>query len=245
VPITYEYYFDSLHNPGFFKKLLKYSVGLPGVILKSIKGPNSLEGTNPYNLISISDSEFEHFKRMENQISINHNEKEGFVTLSFTMPEPVMAAQMAIFAEELLQKEVIEYKIQNAREQLKFTESRYIEKKDEFETIQNKLASFRDRNQNLSSAIVLNQLEKLESEYNFSFNIYTELAKQLEQSKLQVSQNTPVFSVIQPVTIPIEKSAPKRPLILFIFVMLGIIASFGYVFGKEFLKVQKENWALN
>jgi hypothetical protein len=27
--------------------------------------------------------------------------------------------------------------------------------------------------------------------------------------------------------------------------MLGIIASFGYVFGKEFLKVQKENWALN
>jgi hypothetical protein len=40
------------------------------------------------------------------------------------MPEPLMAAQMAKYAEELLQKEVIEFKIQNAREQLKFTEGK-------------------------------------------------------------------------------------------------------------------------
>lgn len=195
-----------------------------------------------HGLINVSESEFEHFKRLDNQASIQFNDKEGFVSLSFAMPEPLMAAQMAKYAEELLQKEVIEFKIQNAREQLKFTEERFEEKKIEFEEIQNKLANFRDRNQNLSSAMVLNQLQKLEAEYNFAFSIYTELAKQLEQAKLQVSKDTPIFSIIQPVTIPIEKSAPKRTLIVIVFVLLGLIVALGDIFGREFLVGMKEQW---
>jgi len=242
-PVTYQYYYDSIYSPGLIPLIKKYTFGLPAVLIKSLKGNKEIETTSyGHGLINVTQNEFEHFKRLENQISILFNEKEGFVSLSFSMPEPLMAAQMAKYAEELLQKEVIEFKIQNAREQLKFTEERFEEKKIEFEAIQKKLANFRDRNQNLSSALVLNQLEKLEAEYNFAFNIYTELAKQLEQAKLQVSKDTPIFSIIQPVTVPIEKSAPKRPLIVVVFVFLGLIISFGYIFGSEFLVGLKEQW---
>lgn len=242
-PITYQYYFDSMYSPGVIPLIAKYTVGLPVILIKTIKGNVVIDSSsNDHGLINVTENEFEHFKRLDNQVSIQFNEKEGFVTLSFTMPEPLMAAQMAKYAEELLQKEVIEFKIQNAREQLKFTEERFEEKKIEFEEIQRRLANFRDRNQNLSSAMILNQLEKLEAEYNFAFNIYTELAKQLEQAKLQVSKDTPIFSIIQPVTIPIEKSAPKRPLIVIVFVFLGLIFSFGYIFGREFLMGIKEQW---
>lgn len=241
--VTYQYYFDSIYRPGLIPLIAKYTFGLPGLLIKAIKG-NEDNGysSNEFGLINVSENEFEHFKRLDKQVSIQFNEKEGFVSLSFSMPEPLMAAQMSKYAEELLQKEVIEFKIQNAREQLKFTEARFEEKKIEFEETQKKLANFRDRNQNLSSALVLNQLEKLESEYNFAFNIYTELAKQLEQAKLQVSKDTPIFSIIQPVTIPIEKSAPKRPLIVIVFLFLGLIIAFGYIFGKEFLEGIKEQW---
>ncbi|WP_373524570.1 Wzz/FepE/Etk N-terminal domain-containing protein [Aquiflexum sp.] len=242
-PITYQYYFDSIYRPGLLPLISKYSVGLPGFLIKTIKNNKVIDSpSNGYGLINVTENEFGHFKRLDNQVSIQFNEKEGFVSLSFSMPESLMAAQMAKFAEELLQKEVIEFKIQNAREQLKFTEERFEEKKIEFEEIQRKLANFRDRNQNLSSAIVLNQLEKLEAEYNFAFNIYTELAKQLEQAKLQVSKDTPIFSIIQPVTIPIEKSAPKRPLIVIVFVFLGLIIAFGYIFGREFFISVKDQW---
>lgn len=242
-PITYQYYYDSIYRPGLIPSISKYTVGLPGLLIKAIKGnKENSTSSNDFGLINVSETEFEHFKRLDKQVSIQFNEKEGFVSLSFSMPEPLMSAQMAKFAEELLQKEVIEFKIQNAREQLKFTEERFEEKKVEFEEIQKKLASFRDRNQNLSSALVLNQLEKLEAEYNFAFNIYTELAKQLEQAKLQVSKDTPIFSIIQPVTIPIEKSAPKRPLIVIVFVFLGLILALGYIFGREFLIGVKEQW---
>jgi uncharacterized protein involved in exopolysaccharide biosynthesis len=233
-PVTYRHYYEEIYSPGLISLISKYTIGLPGIILEKIRGKSTSDLTDVNsNLIKISDEEFEHFLRLEEQLNVSYNEKEGFVSLTFKMPEPEMAAEMAKFAEELLHKEIINFKIRNAQEQLKFSESRYLEKKIEFENIQNKLADFRDRNQNLTSASVLNQLQKLEDDYNFAFNIFNELAKQLEQAKLQVSKDTPLISVIQPVTIPVEKSAPRRPLILLIFLTSGLIFAFFWIIFSQ------------
>ncbi len=241
--VTYRQYFNEIYSPGVLGLLKQYTLGLPGKIIKAIKGDTNsgLDGQQG-ELLSVSQEEFELFKILDDQLAVTPNEKEGFVSISFVMPDPIMAAQMAKYAESLLQKEVIAYKIQNAREQLKFTEGQFEEKKTEFEKIQSRLANFRDRNQNIVSASVNNELQRLEAEYNFAFSIYTELAKQLEQAKLQVSKDTPIFSVIQPVTIPTEKSAPKRPLILIVFTIIGIVLGLGAVFGSEFLNNVKEQW---
>jgi len=244
--VTYQKFYEEIYAPGLLSTLKKYTLGLPGLLIAALKSePTAIEMLpgQDRQLYSITLEEYEHFKRLENQLSVQPNEKEGFVTLSFVMPEALMAAEMTKFAEELLQKEIIQFKIQNAKEQLKFTEERYKEKKKEFEEAHARLAYFRDRNQNIASAAVMNQQQKLEAEYNFAFNIYNELAKQLEQAKLQVSKDTPVLSVIQPVTIPTEKSGPKRPLILVIFTILGGIISIAYIFGKEFFKGIKEQWS--
>jgi len=62
--------------------------------------------------------------------------------------------------------------------------------------------------------------------------VYQELAKQLEQAKLQVAKDTPIFSTLKPVTIPTERSAPKRSLIVVIWAFLGLVISVGYVLVK-------------
>lgn len=241
-PVTYRTYFEEIHSPTFFDIVRQYTLGLPNIILKSLRVNSSTTNNDHEGLLKVSETEIEHFKRLEKQLSIVPNEKEGFVTLSFSLPEPLMAAQMAQFSKDLLQKAIIGYKISKAKEQLKFTEERYNEKKIEFEQIQIRLASFRDRNQNIASASVQNQLQKLEAEYNFSFNVYTELAKQLEQSKLQVSKDMPIFSVIEPVTVPVHKSSPNRVLILVIFIIIGFIVGLAYILSGEFLKNFKEHW---
>lgn len=242
--VTYREYFMEIHTPDPFSLLKQYTLGLPGKIGQMIRekesdweGPEAASG-----LVRISEEERVLFSILEGQLTVTPNEKEGFVTIAFDMPDPVMAAQMASHAEALLQKEVIAYKIQNAREQLTFTEKQFEVKKEAFEEIQAELARFRDRNQNIISASVNNELQRLEAEYNFAFTIYSELAKQLEQAKLQVSKDTPIFSIIEPVTVPTEKSSPKRPLILFIFIILGAILGIGYVFGIGFVKRAKEHW---
>ena len=60
-----------------------------------------------------------------------------------------------------------------------------------------------------------------------------QLASQVEQAKLQVNKDTSVFTTIKPVTVPYEKSAPKRSVIIIVIVFLGFIMSSGYVLVKE------------
>ena len=78
-----------------------------------------------------------------------------------------------------------------------------------------------------------NKLSRLESEVNISESIVQQLASQVEQAKLQVNKDTPVFTTIKPVTIPFERSAPKRSQIVLIFGFLGLVLSVGYVLIKE------------
>jgi len=248
-PVTYADYYENFYNPGPLHYLRKFTIGLPAVIIDFLfGGSNKIDDNEPKStsadtsIMKLTQEEVNHFSRLAKQIRVQPSDKQQVIELSFIMPEPLMAAQMARYAESLLQQELIDYKIQSAREQLNFTEQRFIEKKNEFETIQNRLAVFRDRNQNITSAIAMNQLDRMEAEYNFSFNIYTELAKQLEQAKLQVSKDTPIFMIIEPVTIPTGRSAPKFFFIVLIFFVFGTIISICYVFGKEVIAGMRGRW---
>jgi uncharacterized protein involved in exopolysaccharide biosynthesis len=244
--VTYKDFYEDHYTPGLLELVIKYSLGLPREVLKLVqKKPEliSVEDGEGEGFFQMTFEEFEHFKRLDGQLSVVNKDKEGVIELSFSMQDPLMAAELAQASETLLQEAVINYKIQNAQEQLEFTEARFKEKKQEFEDIQSKLAYFKDRNQNVISAALLNQQQKLEAEYDFAFSIYTELAKQLEQAKLQVAKDTPVFSVIQRVTIPVQKSSPNRPLIILIFIGLGLIVSLGVFVGKEILVSVRKDWS--
>jgi hypothetical protein len=241
--ISYRDFYLNFHEPSVLEIITRYTIGLPGTILMKFRGKSHSEVTSfGAEIISVTQEEFELFKRLDSDLSVSPNDKEGYVSLSFTMPDAIKAAEMAKNAQDLLQREVIAFRIKNAEEQLKYTEQRYLEKKSEFEKIQSKLASFRDRNQNISSAQMLNQVQQLESEYNFALNIYTELAKQFEQAKLQVSKETPVFSIIQPVSVPLEKSAPKRGFIVILSAFFGIIISIVFLLGKDYFKSIQHDW---
>lgn len=242
--ITYQEYYEEHYEPGLLSLIRKYTIGLPRVIINAFRGDKTeiVSEENEGAFLTLTGEQVAHFKRLDNQVSIAFNAKEGFVQLSVTMPEALAAAQMTKYAEELLQQAVIDYRIQNAEEQLKFTEDRFQEKKKEFEVIQTRLARFRDRNQHITSSVAMNELEKLEAEYNLSFSVYTELAKQVEQSKLQVSKDTPIFSVIQPVTVPSERSSPNLKLIVIVFTILGIILALGIVLINQFINSIKPQW---
>ena len=153
--------------------------------------------------------------------------------MSFTDQNKSISAQITQIAQSLLQEKIIEYKIQSSNELLDFTVEQYNYKKLNFEFLQDERAIFVDKNINISSSLFQNKLSRLESEVNISESIVQQLASQVEQAKLQVNKNTPVFTTIQPVTSPFERSAPKRSLIVLVFGFLGIVISVGYVLVKE------------
>ncbi len=245
-PVTLYEYYTEYYNPGFLSAIKKYTIGLPGVILKAVRGEQKYSAeiieTDTVQTIKLTPKQEAVRKIIASSISLSLNDKEGVIELSATFHEPGLTAQVTQKAKELLQQYITEFKVEKATAQMKFVEERYDEKKAEFQKAQAELASFRDRNKNVTSAVAYTEEERLQNEYQLAFNVYSELAQQLEQARIKVKEDTPVFSIIKPVTVPLEKSKPNRPLILIIWIFLGGIIGLGWVFGSQYLSTVKTRW---
>ncbi|MDC3348643.1 Wzz/FepE/Etk N-terminal domain-containing protein [Flavobacteriaceae bacterium] len=219
---------SSLNILGTIKK---YTIGLPSLLLGSFNAQDVAPSKS--EIYSVTEEDEELFKIVSKALYLSINEKDGFITISFTDNDNNIAAQITQIAQTLLQKKIIEFKNQSSNEMLDFATKQYDEKKTSYEKLQDKRAVFVDQNINISSSLFQNKLSRIESEVNISASIVQQLASQVEQAKLQVNKDTPVFTTIQPVTIPFESSAPKRSLIVIVFGFLGIVVSVGYVLVKE------------
>ena len=229
--VVKDYFLENKSSFNILRTIKKYTIGLPSLILSLFK--NQKEYTNQSKIYSITDEDKGLFQILENNLSLSINEKEGFITISYTDNNKNVAAQVTQIAQNLLQEKIIEFKNKSSKEMLDFATKQYSDKKESYEKLQDERAVFVDKNINISSSLFQNKLSRLESEVNISESIVQQLASQVEQAKLQVNKDTPVFTTIKPVTIPFERSAPKRSLIVIVFVFLGLVLSAAYVLVKE------------
>lgn len=236
-PISFYEYCTSeeLNKPSVLDYILKYTIGLPGVIWSAIRGEQpktnygEIGGDDKASIQTLSKDEYESIKFLSQSVSIALDDKKGYVTITANMPEALAAAQMAQATVTLLQKYITEFKIEKVQSNLDFVQERYDEAKRNFEDIQARRAKFRDANLNTSRYSARTELEKLDAEYTLAMNLYGELATQLEQAKINVKETTPMLTIINPVTVPFKKSKPQRAMILMAFTFLGVVAGMGCV----------------
>jgi uncharacterized protein involved in exopolysaccharide biosynthesis len=245
-PISYYEYATNKKYSSFslLGNIKKYTIGLPSVLVGFFKNKN--EDHNVINssnalIYNLSNKENRIIKAILKNLSFNLNNKDGYMTLSYTSKEPKISAEIVLKAQQLLQKYITEFKLEKVRSNLEFVEKSYDEAKENFEIKQAELAIFRDANKSLTSAIARTQEEKLTSEYNLLLSVYTELAKQKEQAKIAVTETTPILTVIEPVTVPNEKSGPRRIMIIVGFVFFSLLISLVWVFGSSPFKMLLEN----
>jgi uncharacterized protein involved in exopolysaccharide biosynthesis len=225
--LTYREYLVSRPETAIVN-IKKYTIGLPGLILGSLNKSEveNLE-SQAGRLRPLSDQEHKLHQSLANKISINNDKKEGIVSLTVVEGDPLVAAQIAKVTESILQDWIIEHKAKNAKAQYDFIDKQFSAKQKEFYALQDQVSSFMDRNQNVSLAFYQNRLNRLQTEFALVSSVYSELAKQKEQAAIQLSKDTPTFSIIEPVKVPKEKTAPKKSLFILGGFFLGII--FGVV----------------
>jgi len=239
-PVTLYDYYTKIR---FSNPLIKYSVGLPNLIIKAIKGETNISHSeNPDDPIELTEKQKDVQKIMEDNIGVMVDDKNGYVTIFCNLPEDYAAAQLAKRTQLLLQRYITEFKIQKAKANHDFVEQRYFEAKKKYQSAQEELALFRDRNKNVSTAVARTEQERLTAEYSLIFGVYSELAKKLEQAKIEVKEETPVFTVIKPVSVPTEKSKPNRPYIVTIFISIGLIIGTVIVLGKDYAFNVRKKW---
>ena len=141
----------------------KYTIGLPSLILSSFK--NQKEYTNESKIYSITEEDKYLFQILENNLSLSINEKEGFITISYTDNNKNVAAQITKISQNLLQEKIIEFKNKSSKEMLDFATKQYSDKKESYEKLQDERAVFVDKNINISSSLFQNKLRRLESEF--------------------------------------------------------------------------------
>ena len=218
----------------FFGTVKEYTIGLPSKVIGWFKSDTkeaslqSVEGIN-----TVSEEEFEYFKLIDEILILNINDGEGYLEISATSKLPQLTAQLVKNGESILQNQIISIKTKSSLELLAYLEEQYILKKSLLNKAQDNLASFKDRNLNISRSSFSNTQTRLETELQIQTSVFQNVVTQLEQVKLQVAKDTPVFSFLKPVVVPTEKSAPKRILIVIIWLFLGAFVSIGYLLAKE------------
>ena len=245
----YTYVMD-YDQPTFGDKVKKYTIGLPFVILKSIMGEKKqeeivlpvdstqLDAPKP---VVITKDEEKVLKIIEKSVSLNVDKKEGYITLSVIGSEPLQTAELAMKAQQLLQDEVTRFRLEKSESELEYIQARYNEIKREAESTQAQLARVRDRSQNLGTMQDRLEIERIQAKYNVANSVYVEMAKQLEQAKMQVKKDTPMFTVIQPVSVP-TKPSNSRAKTLIIWTFLGFVLGCGMVLLRGYLPKLKASF---
>lgn len=244
VPITlYEYYTDKKYqSKSILNGIKKYTLGLPGTILLAIRPDKTDDNTTVHTdtltgkIITLSAEEKKVYDVINANIQFESNPKDGYIKLGYTFPEPEAVAVISQQLYNVLERYVKNFKAEKELDNLKFVESSYQEARKDFLQKQANLAAFQDSNRSLSTATARSTERRLSSEYDIAFTIYNELAKQREQSKLAVKESTPIFTIIDPVVVPRQNSAPKRGIIIAMFSFLGLILSSSYLIISPLFK---------
>ncbi|GEM_PF-2833647 len=235
-----DYYANKKKISGI-RMIRKYTLGLPFLLLKALRGkpkeiPDFLPNTAKSDgIIRLTKEQQIATKRLKKLIQVRRPEKSRCISLRCRFPEALPAAQIVQRAQELLQKRIIDIKTEKSQARLDFLQQRYDEAKTKYEKKQLALATFYDQNKDRSTQKVKSEAFLLKDESEIAYSVYRRLAKQLKHAQIAVRKETPVFTVVKPVSIPVEKTSSKRFLTIIKWLVLGSILGGGIILGRQFI----------
>jgi uncharacterized protein involved in exopolysaccharide biosynthesis len=170
---------------------------------------------------------------LDNRLVVSIDKKTSVISITGLMPSPYAAADLVQTASERLMQRIIDYEAKKAGEQLTFIEEQYSQARTRYEQAQQNLASFADRNRSLVSPLSQIERDRLQSEFNVAFNVYQQLSGELQLARIKKNQDTPVFTVLEQVTVPNQRTSPRRSRILLFAIFVGLAAGVGRVFYER------------
>ena len=175
------------------------------------------------------------------KIKITVEKKTSVTTLAVTMQDPLIAATVADSVRARLQEYVTDYRTSKARTSLEYTEKLTREAQEEYYEAQAKYARFADANVGLTMLSSRAELEKLQNEMTLAYTAYNQMSQQLRLAKAKVEEITPVYTIIQPASVPLRPSKPSKMMLLVGCVFLAGVGSTGWVlFIQDFWRNRKK-----
>ena len=175
-------------------------------------------------------------KALSDHIGVSVDKKTGVTTISVTMQDPRISACLTDTVVNRLQSYIIDYRTNKARKDFHFQEKLFERKKKEYEQAQENYAKFADANKNIILQSYRAEQVRLENEMNLAYQVYTSVAQQLQMAEAKVQEITPVYTVVEPATIPVKASKPNKVMILLgVVFLVGIVCVSWILLGRRFI----------
>lgn len=216
---------------------------LPSMAIGGIRSlfttPQKVE-EKPLNPFHLTRKEMGQVGAIRRVISANV-EKSGMTQIEVTLQDPLVAATLADTVVAKIQKYITQYKTSKAKEDCKYWEQLYKERQQQYHKAQEAYAKYVDTNQGVILQSVKIEQERLQNEMNLAFQIFTQVATQLQMSKAKVQEEKPVFAVLEPASVPLIPSGTSTKIILLGFMFLAVtLTSAWLLFGNELWQNLKE-----
>lgn len=224
----------------------RHLFSLPG---KAIGGAISLiksekeetEKTNP-NPFRLTKEESKRLEAIKESMTAEADTKTGITTITVTLQDPEVTATVADSVIHKLQAYITAYRTKKATEDFKYQEMLYNKAQKEYYALQKEYAAYMDRNRQVILESAKIEGDRIKAQMELANQVYQQAATQMELYRAKIQEDKPVFAVVEPATVPLVPSAPKKVLILIGFMFLGFVGSAAWIlFGKElWADLQKE-----
>ena len=191
--------------------------------------------------IELSKKELKKIETLKKMISASVDKKTSMTSVAVTFQTPRVAAVVADSVVKKLQEHIIDYRTSKAKEDCGYLEKLFKERQQEYYAAQQKYADYLDSHDNIILQSVRAEQERLQNDMSLAYQVYSQVASQLQVARAKVQEEKPVFAVVEPAVVPLEPSGTSRKVYVLVFIFLSVcIVIFWNLFGKDFLNKFKE-----
>lgn len=234
-------YLDEQKTPwwGYIKAAPSLLIGALKSLIIETKDSVSTE-INPFQLTK---KEAAKVVKLKQAITANVDKKTAMTTITVTLQDSKVTAIVADSVVGKLQQYIIDYRIKKAKEDCAYLEELYKERQQEYYDAQSKYAHYFDTNRNIAFQSVRAEQERLQNDMNLAYQVYSQVAQQLQVARAKIQEEKPVFAVVEPATIPLEPSSSSKKIILIGIIFITICFTCAWqILGKPQWSKIKESF---
>lgn len=219
-----------------------YIAKAPGMAIGAVKSlfTEEADTASVLNPFQLTEEEAAKVKGLRRSILAEVDKKTAMTTITVTLQDPKVTAIVADSVVAKLQQYIIDYRIKKAKEDCAYLEQLYKERQQEYYEAQSKYAHYFDSNRNIALQSVRAEQERLQNDMNLAYQVYSQVAQQLQVARAKIQEEKPVFAVVEPASIPLLPSGTSKKVIILgvLFFTILIVGSWK-ILGQEYWKTFK------
>lgn len=226
---------------------LGYVLKVPGMAVGGIKSlfsdnkEQEKAETVQEGTIELNKEDATKLKILRQQITAEVEKKTAITTLSVTLQDPKVTATIADSVVSKLQQYITTYRTSKAKEDCQYLEKLFKERQQEYYDAQQRYARYVDANSNVVFQSTMAERERLQNDMNLAYQVYSQVAQQLQVARAKVQEEKPVFAVVEPAVVPLDPSGISRKVIVLGIIFLTVAFTGAWeLLGKQYWQQFKE-----